>query len=135
METLKNAADQAETLRRMRSLSLDSPRQWGKMTVSQMLCHLADGFQMATGERPAEERSSLLTRTGLKWIFLYLPLPLPGELRLPGRDVSPFWVTRPSVVGEGPAPTLVADVTRALLLAGDYVDGSSVQDGTTLRCA
>ncbi len=69
MQTLKHAACQAVTVERLRSLSAESPRQWGKMTASQMVCHLADSYQMATGERPAEDRSSLLTRTRLKWRF------------------------------------------------------------------
>ena len=87
MNSLKNAACQSETLQRIRSLSVESPRQWGKMTVSQMVCHLADGYQMATGERRVQERSSLWTRTGLKWVALSLPLPWPkGVPTLPEVD-------------------------------------------------
>ena len=59
MKSLKSAACQSETLRRIRSLPIESPRQWGKMTVAQMACHLTDGFQMATGERRVQETSSL----------------------------------------------------------------------------
>lgn len=77
MQTLWTAACQGETVRRIRSLAVDSPRQWGKMTVNQMVCHLADSYRMATGERPAEDRSTLTTRTTTKWIFLYSPLPPP----------------------------------------------------------
>ena len=87
MKSLESAACQSETLRRIRSLSIESPRQWGKMTVAQMVCHLTDGFQMATGERSVKEASSLWRRTGLKCIALYLPLPWPkGIATLPEVD-------------------------------------------------
>ena len=87
MKSLESAACQTETLHRMRSLSTESPRQWGKMTVGQMVCHLTDGFQMATGARPVKEVSSLWGRTGLKCIALYLPLPwLKGMPTLPEVD-------------------------------------------------
>ena len=87
MKSLKSAAWQSETLRRIRSLSIESPRQWGKMTVVQMVCHLTDGFQMATGERLVRDTSSLWGQTGLKWIALYLPLPWPkGVPTLPEVD-------------------------------------------------
>ena len=76
MKSLRSAC-QSETLQRIRSLSVESQRLWGKMTVGRMVCHLTDGFQMATGERPVREASSLWGRTGLKWIALYLPLPWP----------------------------------------------------------
>ena len=77
METLKHVACRAETAQRLRRLSTESPRQWGKMTANQMVCHLTNSYQMATGERPAKDRSSLWTRTGLKWRFLYAPVPWP----------------------------------------------------------
>ena len=87
MQSLKSAACQSETLRRIQSLHLESPRQWGKMTVAQMACHLTDGFQMATGERPVRETGSLWGRTGMKCLALYLPVPWPkGVPTLPEVD-------------------------------------------------
>ena len=74
MRTLKDAACRANTAERIRSLSEDNARRWGRMTASQAVCHLGDSYQMATGERPAQDRSSLWTRTGMKCRFLYLPL-------------------------------------------------------------
>ena len=100
MKSLKNPACQLETLQRIRTLSADSSRQWGKMTVGQMVCHLTDGFQMATGERPVQEVSSLWTRTGLRWVALYLPLPWPkGVQTLPEVDA----------LRDGTAPTEFAN--------------------------
>jgi hypothetical protein len=40
-----------DILRRLDSLKPDSPRQWGKMSVSQMLEHTSRGVEMATGKR------------------------------------------------------------------------------------
>ena len=75
MKGLQLAAYQSEIRQRIRNLSAESSRQWGKMTAGQMVCHLTDGFQMATGERPVQETSSLRGRTGLKCIALDVPLP------------------------------------------------------------
>ena len=87
MKSLKSAACQSETLQRLGSLSVQSPRQWGRMTVSQMVCHLTDGYRMATGERRVAEASTMWGRTGLKWFALYLPLPWPkGVPTLPEVD-------------------------------------------------
>ncbi len=81
MKSFREPESVSETLQRIRGLSVESPRQWGRMTVNQMVCHLTDGFQMATGERPVQETSSLWERTGLKYIVLYLPLPWPKGFR------------------------------------------------------
>ena len=104
MKSLKNVACRSETLRRIGSLSPDSRRQWGKMTASQMVCHLGDSYQMASGERPAKNRSSLTTRTWLRWRFLYLPVPWPR-----GLPTSP----RNDAQGDGTQPTeFASDMDR-----------------------
>ena len=50
------------------------------MTVEQMVCHLGDSYQMASGDRPAKDRSSLWSRTWVKWRFLHAPLRWPVGL-------------------------------------------------------
>lgn len=67
----------SETIRRIGAVSGDSPRQWGNMTVGQMVCHLADSFEVANGERPAGEVSSGWSRTVMKWGALYAPMEWP----------------------------------------------------------
>ena len=63
----------ADALRsRIVNLTPDLSAQWGKMNVNQMMCHVTDGFQMATGERPIADRSNLLTRTLLKFVVVKL---------------------------------------------------------------
>ena len=61
MQTLKDTTCKAATRRRLGRLSPDSTRHWGKMTTTQMVCHLGDSYQMATGERPGKDRSSWWT--------------------------------------------------------------------------
>ena len=61
-----------EIRRRIHRLSPDTAPCWGKMNVSQMMCHLADGIKIATGERPLADTSSFFSRTILKFIVLYL---------------------------------------------------------------
>ena len=87
MESLENTECVSETLRRIRTLSPESPRRWGRMTVAQMVCHLTDGFQMATGARPVAESSSLVGRTVMKFVALYVPARWPkGVPTLPEVD-------------------------------------------------
>ncbi len=92
MKSLRSATCQSETLRRIGGLTIKSPRQWGKMTVGQMVCHLTDGCQMATGERPVKEASSQWRRTGMKWLALYLPVPEERiQLVATGQDFFGFY--------------------------------------------
>lgn len=50
MSSLSQASGNAEVIRRIASLRADTQRQWGKMSVAQMLVHCQKPFQMAAGE-------------------------------------------------------------------------------------
>jgi len=54
MENLFNAADRDAMLTRLAALQPGSPRQWGKMTLSQMLAHCARAFEYPLGEKTAK---------------------------------------------------------------------------------
>ena len=121
MKSLASEVCRSETLERIRALSVDSPRRWGKMAVGQMVCHLDDGFLMAAGERPVGEVSSAWSRTGMRWLALYLPVPWPKGVR-----------TLPEVdqLRDGTPPTEFAtDVDR---LERSFV--SFVEAATADRC-
>lgn len=75
MKNLINSADLTEIVTRLNRLRPDSPRQWGKMTPHQMLCHLSDSYLIAMGEREAAARDNFFTRSVLKWIALDTRLP------------------------------------------------------------
>jgi hypothetical protein len=92
MEDLFDPATHAWMRVRIASLSADSPRQWGTMSVAQMLAHCAAGLRTATGE----------SRVPRMWIgYLLGPIVKPMALKKnePMRRNSP---TAPSliVVGE-----------------------------------
>ena len=63
MQSLRSVACRSQTLQRIQSLTPESLRRWGKMTPRQMVCHLGDSYQMAIGDRPEKDRSSLWSRT------------------------------------------------------------------------
>lgn len=75
MRTLAQQRDKAEILDRLRQVRPDSVRRWGRMSAHQMICHLADSFRMVTGQKTVRLDTSLLKRTIVKWIALYVPLP------------------------------------------------------------
>ena len=63
---------------RLNTITPESPRQWGRMTVDQMLCHLSDALLVVRGDRPVGKRAdNLLNRTLVKFIALKTPLPWP----------------------------------------------------------
>ena len=51
MTNLFDAAVAADLKARLERLRPDSPRQWGTMTASQAVTHLARGMELATGDR------------------------------------------------------------------------------------
>jgi hypothetical protein len=80
VKTLARAADRDELLARVRSLTPDSARRWGRMSVHQMVCHAADAFDMALARKDVTQAAGLLGRTIVKWYALYLPLHWPAGI-------------------------------------------------------
>jgi hypothetical protein len=57
------------------------------MNVHQMVCHLSDGFRMASGERPPKPIDNVFTRTIVRWVALHSSLAWPQGVRtLPEAD-------------------------------------------------
>jgi hypothetical protein len=77
MKTLARERDQAEILRRLKIISPDCTRRWGRMSVHQMICHLSDSFLAVTGRKSMSMATGPLERTVIKWAALYLPLSWP----------------------------------------------------------
>lgn len=80
MRTLGRDGDKLEVLRRVKEVRPDADRRWGKMSAHQMICHLSDGFRMATGEKEVSHLTSLPHRTIVKWIALYAPMRWPAGI-------------------------------------------------------
>lgn len=81
---MKNFFDpvvRSATLDRLDGLRPDSPRQWGRMTPGQTVCHLADAFQAALGDRPAKPIPNLMLSTVGRVIALSTPMPWPKGVK------------------------------------------------------
>ena len=65
--------DRVNLVARIRTISPESVGIWGRMSAHQMMCHLADAFRMATGEKPVRIHANAFNRTILKGLVLYLP--------------------------------------------------------------
>jgi hypothetical protein len=62
--------------RRIRSLTPDAQRRWGKMTASQMVCHLADQLRIALGLLPTQPIGGVLRYSPMKQLVIdVLPWP------------------------------------------------------------
>lgn len=77
MKTLTNLEDKTEIVRRLGAIGLESERQWGKMTVAEMICHLSDALRVAMSEKDARPVSNWFTRSVMKWFALEAPMAWP----------------------------------------------------------
>lgn len=81
MKTLFHPEDKAEIVRRLQSVSPSSPRQWGKMSAHQMVCHLSDSFRGVMGEKFLSRMPGPYPRQLMKWLALYVPLRWPKGVK------------------------------------------------------
>ena len=80
MKTLARLRDRDELITRLRTVRTGSAARWGRMSAHQMICHLADAFRMATGDKEVSTASGPLQRSLVKWIALYLPVAWPAGI-------------------------------------------------------
>lgn len=115
MRSLARPADLADLVARLRRLRPDSRRRWGSMSAGGMVCHLTDALRLPDGGPRARDRSTLLSRTLVKWLALYTPLRWP-----PGIPTTPELDQR---TGGTPPADFAGDVERLAALfaqvAGD----------------
>lgn len=64
---------------RIEQIKEDTKGKWGKLTATQMIRHLSEANRMALGEILMPDRSNLLTRSLIKWMFL-------SNVKPPGRE-------------------------------------------------
>jgi hypothetical protein len=83
MRSLANPQDKSSVILRLKTIRHDSPRQWGRMSSPQMICHLSDAFRVAIGEKPARFAPNLLNQTVIKWVALRAPLQWPKGFQTP----------------------------------------------------
>jgi hypothetical protein len=77
MKTLLDPVVRASIDARLSRLRPDSQRRWGRMTASQMICHLNDSFRGSLGDlgEPKHRKATLFGRTVMKWWALSMPWP------------------------------------------------------------
>jgi hypothetical protein len=63
----------ASIKRRIESLRPDTPRQWGKMSIDQMLWHVNVSMREAVGEYKPQLKPLPIPKVVLRWAILNLP--------------------------------------------------------------
>ena len=96
MKTLARERDRLEIVDRLRTIGPEREPRWGRMSAHQMICHLADGFRMAIGQKPVRRIGRFVDRRVLKWFVLYLPIPWPGGIRTNPEIDQDLGGTRPA---------------------------------------
>jgi hypothetical protein len=121
MKTLAHEQDVAEIQRRLKTITLQCQRRWGRMSVHQMICHLSDSFLAVTGRRPVSTATGPLQRTVIKWAALYVPLTWPtGYPTRPEIDQS-IGGTRPG--------DFAADVALLEVLLSQFTTDTTCVEG------
>jgi hypothetical protein len=100
MSSLADPGALESILARLGKLHPERPRAWGRMTPHEMLCHLADSFEVALGERPFVPADTWMQRTVFKYVALRTSMAWPQGLE-----------TRPEVE-QGVGGTRPADFER-----------------------
>jgi len=80
MLTLSDPSVRRSIVDRVAGVRQDGKPLWGRMSASQMLCHLSDSFRAALGEKRVSPATGVLQRTVVKWYALYVPIPWPQGL-------------------------------------------------------
>jgi hypothetical protein len=81
MKTLADPASKSEIIARIKRLTPDSVRKWGKMTAHQMVCHLSDSHLLPMGELKGADISSFMNRTFVKFVALRTPMKWPPGVK------------------------------------------------------
>ena len=83
------------------------PRAWGKMTPHEMMCHLADSFEVGARRAPRASRDTWMPRTFVRRIALHTTLAWPKGIRRCPRWSQGAGGTRPTEFEADP-PRLIS---------------------------
>lgn len=70
MNSLADPGAVESLVTRLGKLHPARPRAWGRMTPNEILCHLADSFEVALGDRPFAAADTWMQRTVIKYVAL-----------------------------------------------------------------
>ena len=83
MKSLWDKTARTEIAERVRTLTPNSPRQWGRMDPHQMLCHTADQLRMAVGDISTGQARGPLSLAPIRYLIIHV-LPWPkGRAQAP----------------------------------------------------
>jgi hypothetical protein len=77
MKTVADPEVLGALVRRLSALQPHTPRRWGTMTASEMLCHLGDAEEMVLRTRPRLKPVPIRRRALVKAFFLWTPVRFP----------------------------------------------------------
>jgi len=80
----QNLADpdhRAALVARLQRLAPDSPRQWGRMTAHQAVCHLSDSFRNMMSPTAISSIATPFSRTFVRWVALHSGVPWPHGVK------------------------------------------------------
>jgi len=121
MSNVFRPAVHAEVAGRLESLRPDSPRQWGRMSAHQAVCHLNDSFKAILQDRPLPARPLTTKLRFTRFIAFTSPLRWPkGVPTSPQVDAEK---------GGTPPEDFATDVDELQVLLSRFVDS----DGRTLE--
>lgn len=106
MRTVGDPRVLADLERRLRQVTPDSQRRWGKMSPHEMCCHLGDAVEWVLGRRENVPMPPRRFRRLSKWLGLWAPMPWPHGFPTNPRHDPQAQGTRPEVFS--------ADLERAL---------------------
>jgi len=81
LKTVFDPAQRERLLARIDRLEAGSPRQWGRMTPHQAVCHLSDALRATLGERTGPARRETMQRRVVRFVAFTLPFRWPHGVR------------------------------------------------------
>ena len=80
-KSLDDPWGRACVLTRLRTLTSNSTRRWGRMNPHEAMCHLSDSFQAMMNLMPISSKSNIFTRNLVRWIALHSMFPWPHGVK------------------------------------------------------
>lgn len=118
---LHDPATRASLKRRMESLLVDSQRQWGTMSVDQMLWHISVSMREAVGDYVPKLKPLPVPKVLFRWAVINIPWGRGAPTRPDMRTVSVYDFN----VQKAEALDLL-DRVAARPLSGDWPDSASM---------
>jgi hypothetical protein len=80
-KSLDDPRGRASVITRLRTLTSDSTKRWGRMNPHEAICHLSDSFRAMMNLMPISSKSTILTRNVVRWIALHSMFPWPHGVK------------------------------------------------------